>query len=96
MTQRKRRITVTIDPALLAAANRAVSAGRADSVSGWVSEALAARACQDSKLEALSEAVADYEAEFGEITTEEIAAQGRADRETASAVRGRSPGTGAA
>ena len=89
---------MTIDPHLIEAGNRAVSTGRADSLSGWVNEALAERADKDRKLQSLSDAIADYEAEFGEITTDEISAQRRTDRETAIVVRGRrggaSQGTG--
>ncbi len=92
MTQRKQRLTVTIDPDLIEAGNRAVSAGQATSLSGWVNEALVERAVRDRKLQSLATAIADYEAEFGEITTEEISAQRRADRETATVVRGRKVG----
>ena len=88
MTQRKQRLTVTIDPHLIEAGNRAVAAGQADSLSGWVNGALAERAVRDVKLRSLSAAIADYEAEFGEITAEEIAAQRRADRAAATVVRG--------
>lgn len=97
MTQRKQRLTVTIDPDLIEAANRAVSAGQATSLSGWVNEALAERVARDRKLQALSAAIAGYEAAFGEITAEEISTQQRADRETAKVVRGHGarPGKGA-
>ena len=43
---------------------------------------------RDRRLAALAEAVASYEAEFGEITAEEVAAQRRLDRERAKVVRG--------
>jgi glycerol dehydrogenase-like iron-containing ADH family enzyme len=89
MTSRKQRLTVTVDPALLEAGQRAVAAGQADSVSGWVSAALEDRILRDRKLALLAAAVADYEEEFGEITVEEIAHQQRADREDARVVRGR-------
>jgi hypothetical protein len=89
MTQRKERLTVTVDPDLIVAGNKAVAEGRADSLSGWVNEALVERAARDRRLEALAGAIADYEAEFGEITAEEMAAVQRADRETAVVVRGR-------
>ena len=92
MTVRKERLTVTVDPELVAAGNEAVAAGRADSLSGWVNEALVARVARDRRLRALSHAVADFEAEFGEITPDEIAAQERADREAAVIVRGRPAG----
>jgi len=89
MTQPKRRITVTVDPDLVDAGRRAVANGTADSLSAWVSTALADRARRDEQLARLQDAVAGYEAEFGEITADEIAVQARADREDAVVVRGR-------
>ena len=88
----KQRLTVTVDPELVAAGNRAVADGSADSLSAWVNAALAERARRDEKLNQLHAAIEDYEEEFGEITAEEILAQGRADREDAVVVRGRRPG----
>jgi hypothetical protein len=92
MTPRKERLTVTVDPDLIEAGNSAVTAGLADSLSSWVNTALAAKVAQDRKLRTLAAAVAEYEAQFGEITADEIAAQKRADREAAVVVRGQ-PGT---
>lgn len=92
MTRRKERLTVTVDAELVAAGNAAVERGAADSLSGWVNEALAARAEHDRKLAAMGEAIAVYEGELGEITEAEIAAQHRADRAAAVVVRGRVPG----
>lgn len=89
MTARKHRLTVTIDPHLVEAGQRAVQSGAAESVSGWVSSALEEKVRRDRKLSLLAAAVADYEQEFGEITAEEIAAQRRADRGSATVVRGR-------
>jgi glycerol dehydrogenase-like iron-containing ADH family enzyme len=89
MTSRKARLTITVDPALVEAGQRAVAAGQADSVSGWVSAALEDRILRDTKLALLAAAVADYEDEFGEVTEEEITRQRRADRENAGVVRGR-------
>lgn len=89
MTQRKRRLTVTVDPDLVEAGNRAVASGTADSMSAWVSIALADRARRDEQLARLQDAITDYEAEFGEITADEIARQRRADREDAVVARGR-------
>jgi len=79
---------VTLDPALVEAGNRAVASGAAGSLSAWVSVALVERARRDEQLERLHEAIVDYEAEFGEISTEEIARQRRADRQDAVVVRG--------
>lgn len=88
MTSPKRRLTVTVDPELADAGQRAVETGRADSVSAWVSAALEEKIRRDRKLSLLGAAIADYEREFGEITAAEIAAQQRADRSHAIVVRG--------
>jgi hypothetical protein len=63
MIMRKERMTVTVDRALV----EAVASGRASSISTWVNAALAERAAKDRHLRAMSEAIAAYEAEFGEI-----------------------------
>lgn len=84
-------MTVTVNPELLEAANRAVSDGEAESVSGWVSAALVDKVAKDRKLTDLQKAVEAYEVEFGVITPEELAAQGRTDRADAVIVRGRRP-----
>lgn len=89
MTQRKERLTVTVDPELIAAGVAAVEAGRADSLSGWVNQALTERADHDRKLAALDDAIAAYEARAGSITDEELREQQRADRAAAVVVRGR-------
>lgn len=94
MTKRKERLTVTVDAELLAAANEAVERGSADSVSAWVNEALTERADRERKLAAGWEAIAAYEAEFGEITEADMAEQHRADRAAAIVVRGRGSITG--
>lgn len=91
MTSKKQRVTVTVNPELLDAANRAVSDGAAESVSGWVSAALADKVAKDRKLADLQKAVEEYEAEFGVITPEELAAQDRTDRAGAVVVRGQRP-----
>lgn len=93
MTPRKKRLTVTVDPDLIEAGNRAVASGSADSLSGWVSTALADKVRREEMLEHLRGAIADYEAKFGEITAREIAAQRRADQEDAVVVRGRRAAT---
>ena len=88
MTQRKERLTVTVDRDLLDAAHQAVSTGRAESVSAWVSLALAERTAKERRLSALADAVASYEADFGEISEQEMAEQARVDRTSAVVVRG--------
>jgi hypothetical protein len=89
MTPKKQRLTVTVDPELIQAGQRAVESGQADSVSGWVSAALEDKIRRDGKLALLAAAVADYEKQFGEISAEEVLAQQRADRQDATIVRGR-------
>lgn len=90
MAQRKERLTVTVDRVLVQAGSAAVAAGRADSLSQWVNQALAEKAARERRLTAAREAIAAYEAEFGEITIEDMAARVREDRRSAIVVRGRS------
>jgi len=68
----KVRLTVTVDPELVAAAEAAVESGRAKSVSAWMNEAMRALADRDEQLDALASAIAHYEAEHGVITDQEI------------------------
>ena len=89
MSAKKERLTVTVDKQVLAAANAAVAAGRASSVSAWVNLALMERAAKDQQLAAMAAVIAEYEAEHGVITREEMAAQARADRRSAIIVRGK-------
>jgi hypothetical protein len=94
MTLRKERLTVTVDPDLIAAGAAAVEAGRADSLSAWVNQALIEHAERDRKLAALDDAIAAYEARAGSITDEELREQQRADRAAAVVVRGRGAACG--
>lgn len=80
-------MTVTVDRALVEAANEAVAAGRASSISTWVNAALAERAAKERHLRAMAEAIAGYEAEFGMISAAELIAQQHDDRRTSIAVR---------
>lgn len=91
MKARKERLTVTVDRALVRAANAAVGAGRAASLSGWVNLALEERVTKERQLRAMADAVKAYESEFGPISAEEIAAQERADQKAAVVVRGAPP-----
>lgn len=87
MTTRKSRLTVTVDAELVDAANAAVERGESDSVSAYVNDALAAQSARRRRLAAMERALKDYEAEFGEITEEEMAEQRRWDRAHAIVVR---------
>ena len=89
MTARRERLTVTVDPAFVRAASEAVAAGRADSLSGWVKLAMGELAAKERRLQAMADAVALYEREFGEISAAELVAQERADRKNAFVPRGR-------
>lgn len=88
MSTKKQRLTVTVDPELIQAGQQAVESGAADSVSGWVSAAIEEKVRRDRRLRLLAAAISDFEDEFGQITTEEMAAQQRLDRERATVVRG--------
>ncbi|HEY5147263.1 MAG TPA: hypothetical protein VII82_10870 [Polyangiaceae bacterium] len=68
----KQRLSASVDADLIVAAEAAVARGSFDSVSAWVNEALRLKLEQDRRLEALGAFVAAYEAEHGEITSDEI------------------------
>jgi Arc/MetJ-type ribon-helix-helix transcriptional regulator len=59
MSERKTRLTVTIDPHLAVYAERLVEAGKAPSVSAVVNDALAARRQRDAKARRLWREAAD-------------------------------------
>ena len=61
--------------------------GNASSVSAWVNAAMADKSAHRRRLKALDEAIADYEAEFGPITDEELEEQRRLDKTAAKQVR---------
>jgi hypothetical protein len=88
MSERKERVTVTLDRALVEAANAAIAAGRADSLSAWINLAVAEHVAKERRLAALSDLLAGYEAEFGVITPSELAARERDDRRKATVIRG--------
>ncbi|WP_420437072.1 hypothetical protein [Candidatus Poriferisodalis sp.] len=85
----KRRIAFTIDAELIETASDAVNTGQASSVSAWVNAAMEAKSRHSQRLAAWAEAISDYEAEFGEITEEEMDEQRRRDLDAAADVRAR-------
>lgn len=92
MTERKQRMTVTLDHALVRAGAAAVAEGRAASLSAWVSSALTERAAKDRRLAAMDAAIAAHEVAHGEITVAELAEQRRVDRQAARVIApGRRP-----
>lgn len=84
---KKRRITVTVDEDVYQAAVAAVEVGRAGSVSAWVNDALSQQHAKQERLDGWAELIAEYEAEHGAFTAEELAEQERRDLEAAAAVR---------
>jgi hypothetical protein len=90
MKRKKERVTVTVDRALIEAANSAIASGRATSLSAWVNHALVDFAAKERRLTAMSHVLAEYEAKHGPFTAEELEAQRRDDRQNATVVRGRS------
>lgn len=84
----KARLSVTVDADLVAASQAAVAAGEAESVSAWVNHALRLKIEHDRRLRGVDDFIAAYEAEYGEITDEEMDAAYRAARARAVVVRG--------
>jgi Arc/MetJ-type ribon-helix-helix transcriptional regulator len=88
----KIRLSATIDEDAVGAARQAVEAGRAESVSAWVNEAMVRFAEHERRLVALDEFLAAYEDENGEITDDEMSAAKRRVAARATVVRGRAAG----
>lgn len=84
----KRRLSVSVDADLLTAAERAVAAGDAPTLSAWVNDAMRTKVQQGRRLRALRDFVAAYEREHGEITAQESEANRREARRRAVSVRG--------
>ncbi|HUP69567.1 MAG TPA: hypothetical protein VM142_07090 [Acidimicrobiales bacterium] len=84
----RQRLSATVEEELLAAGRTAVAEGRADSLSGWVNDALRRQADHDRRMRALDEFLGAYEADHGEITPEEMQAATRRARSRADIVRG--------
>ena len=81
------KVTITVDETLLDAVSIAVSEGRARSISEWIAEAMAQRRDRDERMAVLSRLGAEYEAEHGVITDDEIAQQAQHDRDAAGSLR---------
>jgi hypothetical protein len=86
----KERLSASVDADLIAEAQAAVAAGRAESVSAWVNDAMRAKVEHDRGLAALAAFIADFESEHGEITGQEMREATRKARSNAVVVRGRS------
>jgi hypothetical protein len=86
----KQRLSASVDASVLAAAEAAVSEGRATNVSSWVNEALHRQANHDRRMKALDEFLAAYESEHGVIREDEILEASRRASARALVVRGKS------
>jgi Arc/MetJ-type ribon-helix-helix transcriptional regulator len=86
----KQRLSASVDRELIEAAEQAVKRGHAATVSAWVNDALRHKLEHEQRQRALEEFIAEYEAEHGEITHEEM--QSAARRARARAVGARSLG----
>ena len=95
MTQRQ-RLSATIEPELLAAGHAAVAAGRAQSVSAWVTAVLRRQVEHERRMTALDDFIREFEAEHGEISDGEIDAASRRARSRAVVVRTPQPEAGVA
>lgn len=84
----KRRLIVTVDPDLVAAAKTAVKAREAGTVSVWVNDAMQLKLENDARLKALACALNELEREHGRITDEEMAVAARNTRRRAVVIRG--------
>ena len=85
----KQRLSASVDAEVLAAAQAAVSEGRATNVSAWVNEALRRQAEHDRRMRALDSFIQSYEAKHGAISPDEIERASRRARERALVVRGK-------
>ena len=68
----KKRLSVSVDADLVVAAEAAVKRGASPTLSAYVSSALRARLDDDRRLQAARAAVAEYEAEHGELTEHDM------------------------
>lgn len=83
----KVRLSASVDAELVAAGQAAVAAGKAENLSAWVNEALIRHTEHGRGLQALAAFVAEYEAEHGEISQEDMDAADRWARARAIVVR---------
>ncbi len=85
--KKRGRLSASVDAELIAAAERAVAEGRADTVSAWVNDALRLKLEHDAGLAALAAFIAAYEEEHGVIDAEEMRQAARRARSQALAIR---------
>lgn len=83
----KQRLSASVDAELLHLAQSAVEAGRAESVSAWVNDALRMKADHERRMEGLDSFIAAYEAEHGVISEAEMDEAVRRARGRATVIR---------
>ena len=88
MKATKRRLSASVDPDLLDAAETAAERGEVTNVSAWVNDAMRLKVEHDRGLAALAEVIADFETEYGAITDAEMEKAVRTARSRAVSVRG--------
>lgn len=79
---------MSVDADLVEAGQATVSAGDAESLSGWVNLALRRQVEHERRLRGIDEFIQIFEAEHGEITEAEMDAAARDMRSRATVVRG--------
>jgi Arc/MetJ-type ribon-helix-helix transcriptional regulator len=84
----KQRLSASVDADLVVAAEAAAKRGDVANVSAWVNEAMRLKLEHDRGLAELAAVIADFEAEHGEITNEEIEKAARTARSRAVTIRG--------
>jgi len=83
----KERVTITVEVDLLNHVKTTVQSGICRSVSEWIGKAIEEQLAKDARLGALDELIAEFEAEGGLFTDEEIAEQRKRDRQASAALR---------
>lgn len=83
----KTRLSASVDADLIEAAEHAVERGEVPTVSAWVNDALRLKLAHEQRLRALAEYMADYEAQHGEITDDEMRLAARRAKARAVSVR---------
>ena len=84
----KQRLSVSVRPAWIEAAQTAVAGGQVPCVSAWVDDALRLKVEHDRRLAALAAFLESYENTHGVITDEEVRDAARRARSRAVTVRG--------
>jgi hypothetical protein len=87
----KQRLSASVDATVMAAAQAAVSDGRATNISAWVNAALHRQAEHDLRMRALDQFLLAYETEHGTITDEEVRNANRRARARSVVIRGKAP-----